>query len=113
MFDNYEYFDENAIKDEVNTDQYYSGLLTKDSFHLNPLKLTYGLANQCLGKGIKIFENSPIDKIEEKGNDILLFSKNALIKSKKVRVVEIEEELGFLVEDLKDVEEEIGDMHSV
>ena len=57
-YDNYEYFDEKAIKDEVNTDQYYSGLLTKDSFHLNPLKLTYGLANQCLSKNIKIFENS-------------------------------------------------------
>ena len=83
-YDNYEYFDENSIKDEVSTDQYYSGLLTKDSFHLNPLKLTYGLANQCLIKGIKIFENSPIEKIEEKGNNILLFSKNALIKTRKV-----------------------------
>ena len=85
-YDNYEYFDENSIKDEVNTDQYYSGLLTNDSFHLNPLKLTYGLANQCLNKGISIFENSPIDKIEEKDNNILLFSKNAVIKSKKVIV---------------------------
>ena len=85
-YDNYEYFDENSIKDEVNTDQYYSGLLTKDSFHLNPLKLTYGLANECLNKNIKIFENSPIDKIEEKSDNVLLFSKKAVIKSKKVIV---------------------------
>ena len=39
-----------------------------------------------LNKNIKIFENSPIDKIEEKSDNVLLFSKKAVIKSKKVIV---------------------------
>ena len=34
----------------------------KGFYHLNPLKLTYGLAEQCLAKGINIYENSPLIK---------------------------------------------------
>ena len=85
-YENYEYFDETAIKNEINTDQYYSGLLIKDSFHLNPLKLTYGLANQCIDNGVKIFENSSIDKIIDCKNEVELHCNNKIIKSKKVIV---------------------------
>ena len=55
--------DFNTMRDEVNSDRYFSGMLLKDSYHLNPLKLTYGLAEQCLANGINIYENSPVDKI--------------------------------------------------
>ena len=62
-YNNYEYFNNTSIREEVHSDRYFSGMLLKDSYHLNPLKLTYGLAEECLAKGINIFENSPADKI--------------------------------------------------
>ena len=50
------------------------------------LKLTYGLAEVCLKNNIKIFENSPVDKIEDKNSEIHIHSNNYIIKSKKIIV---------------------------
>ena len=37
QYNEFEYFDEKKIKDEIASNRYFSGLLLKDSFHLNPL----------------------------------------------------------------------------
>ena len=78
-YNNYEYFDHNSIRDEVNSDRYFSGMLLKDSYHLNPLKLTYGLAEQCLANGINIYENSPADKIVDNQKEVIIHSGNLQI----------------------------------
>ena len=83
-YNNYEYFDHTSIRDEVNSDRYFSGMLLKDSYHLNPLKLVYGLAKQCLAKGIKIYENSPADKIIDNQKEVIIHSGKNIIKAKKV-----------------------------
>ena len=83
-YNNYEYFDHNSIRDEVNSDRYFSGMLLKDSYHLNPLKLTYGLAEQCLANGINIYENSPADKIVDNQKEVIIHSGKNIIKAKKV-----------------------------
>ncbi len=83
-YSNYEYFDHNSIRDEVNSDRYFSGMLLKDSYHLNPLKLTYGLAEQCLANGINIYENSPADKIVDNQKEVIIHSGKNIIKAKKV-----------------------------
>ncbi len=80
----FQYFDEKNIKNEVNSDRYFSGMLLEDSYHLNPLKLTYGIAEQCLKEQVSIFEKSPADKIEENNNEILIHSGSNIIKAKKV-----------------------------
>ena len=83
-YNNYEYFDEKNIKNEVKSDRYYSGMLLKDCYHLNPLKLTYGLASQCLKENIKIYERSPVNKIIDNNNEVLVYANNKIIKAKKV-----------------------------
>ena len=83
-YNNYEYFDQTSIRDEVNSERYFSGMLLKDSYHLNPLKLTYGLAKQCLAKGTKIYENSPADKIIDNQKEVIIHSGKNIIKAKKV-----------------------------
>ena len=85
-YTNYEYFNSKNIKDEVASDRYHSGILSKDSYHLNPLKLTYGLAEVCLENNIKIFENSPVDKIIDKHSEVHIHTNNHIIKSKKIIV---------------------------
>jgi gamma-glutamylputrescine oxidase len=85
-YSNYEYFDKQKIKDEVASDRYHSGILSKDSYHLNPLKLTYGLAEECIKNNIKIFENSPVNKIEDKNSEVYIHTNNNIIKSKKIIV---------------------------
>ena len=85
-YEQIEYFDEKAIKDEILSDRYYSGILLKDSFHLNPLKLTFGLMNACLKNGVKIYENSPVNQIIEKSNSIEVKSNFNVVNSNKLVV---------------------------
>ena len=81
-----ELVDENSIKNELNSDMYFSGLINKGSYHINPLKFLIGLADQLLSLNVKIFENTPITKIENKKEHIILHSKTKQIKSHKVVV---------------------------
>ena len=47
-FNNYEYFDFNQIHDQINSKKYYSGLLNKSAYHLNPLKYLHGITKVLL-----------------------------------------------------------------
>jgi len=81
-----ELIDQNSIKNEINSDMYFSGLVNKGSYHINPLKFLIGLADQLKALNVKVFENTPITKIENTKNHILLYSNNKKIKSNKVVV---------------------------
>ncbi len=85
-YNGYKYFDEKNIKNEVNSDLYFSGMLTKDSYHLNPLKLLNGLTKEVLKAGVEIYEKSPVKKIEDKGKFIEVSLDNKKVYSKKVIV---------------------------
>ena len=81
-----ELIDQSAIKNEINSDMYHSGLINKGSFHLNPLKFLIGLANQLKALNVKIYENTPITKIENNKDYIILHSNSKRLKSHKVVV---------------------------
>tara|TARA_Y100000590_G_scaffold424257_1_gene530921 strand:- start:8284 stop:9606 length:1323 start_codon:yes stop_codon:yes gene_type:complete len=85
-YNDFEYLDEKMIKEEIHSERYFSGLLLKDCYHLNPLKLTYGLMNACLEKGVKIYQNSPASKIIDNSNKISIKVNSYEIKTKKVIV---------------------------
>ena len=81
-----ELIDEISIKNQINSDMYFSGLINRGSYHINPLKFLTGLANQLKLLDVEIFENTPITKIENKKNDIILYSYKKQIKAHKVVV---------------------------
>ena len=81
-----ELLDQNSIKNEINSDMYFSGLINKGSYHINPLKFLIGLANQLKFSNVKIYENTPITKIENKKDHIVVYSNTKQIKSHKVVV---------------------------
>lgn len=78
--------DNNLIKTEINSEMYFSGLLNKGSYHLNPLKFLIGLANQLKSFNVKVFENTPITKIQNKNDHIIVHSSKKKIISQKVVV---------------------------
>ena len=78
--------DKNSIKNEINSDMYFSGLINKGSYHINPLKFLIGLANQLSSLNIKVFQNTPITKFENKKDNIILHSNSKKIKADKVVV---------------------------
>ena len=81
-----ELIDRHSIKDEINSDIYFSGLVNKGSYHINPLKFLIGLTNQLSFLNVKVFENTPITKFENKKNNIILYSNSKKIKAHKVVV---------------------------
>ena len=76
----------NSIREEVNSNMYIAGMLNSGSYHLNPLKLTTGLAKVASDNKVKIFENTPIEKIKEEGDKVKVISKKGIIKANKVVV---------------------------
>ena len=59
-----EFWDKEKTRKYYKTDFYHWGVLDKDSFIVNPLGLTLGIARAAELNGTKIFEDSPAIKIE-------------------------------------------------
>ena len=85
-FEGYKFFNKEKIREEINSKMYLAGLLNSGSYHLNPLKLTLGLAKVAQKNKVKIFENTPIEKIREEGDRVQVISKKGLIRANQVVV---------------------------
>ena len=85
-FEGYQFFNKEKIREEINSKMYLAGLLNSGSYHLNPLKLTLGLAKVAQKNKVKIFENTPIEKIREEGDRVQVISKKGLIRANQVVV---------------------------
>ena len=85
-FEGYKFFNKEKIREEINSKMYLAGLLNSGSYHLNPLKLTLGLAKVAQKNKVKIFENTPIEKIREEGDRVQVMSKKGLIRANQVVV---------------------------
>ena len=85
-FEGYQFFNKEKIREEINSKMYLAGLLNSGSYHLNPLKLTLGLAKVAQKNNVKIFENTPIEKIREEGDIVQVISKKGLIRANQVVV---------------------------
>lgn len=85
-FEGYKFFNKEKIREEINSKMYLAGLLNSGSYHLNPLKLTLGLAKVAQKNNVKIFENTPIEKIREEGDRVQVVSKKGLIRANQVVV---------------------------
>ena len=85
-FEGYQFFNKEKIREEINSKMYLAGLLNSGSYHLNPLKLTLGLAKVAQKNNVKIFENTPIEKIREEGDRVQVMSKKGLIRANQVVV---------------------------
>ena len=80
-FEGYKFFNKEKIREEINSKMYLAGLLNSGSYHLNPLKLTLGLAKVAQKNNVKIFEGYFIDDI------INGYGKDYINKSKKENIM--------------------------
>ena len=64
---------------------YWSGgLLYKSAGSINPKAYNEGLSDIATKRGVKIFENSCVQKIKEKDNEVYLSVNNSIVKAKKL-----------------------------
>ena len=83
-FYDYEYLDSKKIKEEINSKNYYSGILNNGSYHLNPLKFLFALVKELLKLNVKVYENTEAKEILETENGVKILTKNNTIKSNYV-----------------------------
>ena len=85
-FEGYKFLNLKDIRQEINSNIYFSGLLNTYSYHINPLKFLIGLANELKKLNVKIYENTPISKVSNTKNGIIVYSNSKIIKAEKVVV---------------------------
>tara|TARA_Y100000590_G_scaffold462181_1_gene625649 strand:- start:11000 stop:12325 length:1326 start_codon:yes stop_codon:yes gene_type:complete len=85
-FDGYKFLDEDEIHEEIKTNIYYSGLLNKFSYHINPLKFLISLANELKNLNVKVYENTPITEIFEDTDGIKIKSQKKIINCRRLVV---------------------------
>ena len=85
-FEGYKFFNKTEIRKEISSKMYLAGMLNSRSYHINPLKLTIGLAKVAQENKVMIFENTSVAKIIEKGDRVLIVTEKATIKANKVVV---------------------------
>ena len=76
------YYNQKEIKSIINSDKYFSGLRTFGNYSLNSLLYCEALKKILLRKGVKIFENSEVLRIEDK----IAYTKSGSVKAKKIIV---------------------------
>lgn len=52
------------LRDWLHTERYSAGLLERDAFHFHPLKYARGLARLLQADGARLFEHSPLQRLE-------------------------------------------------
>ena len=77
------FLDHDEIRHQVGSDAYYGGTLDMGAGHIHPLRFAFGLAEACLKKGVRIFEKSRVEGVEE-GDPATVRTKEACIKAKFV-----------------------------
>ncbi|SVB56231.1 uncharacterized protein METZ01_LOCUS209085, partial [marine metagenome] len=85
-FTNHKILTKKMIKEEINSELYFSGLINYGSYHINPLKYLLGITEELKKYNVKIFENSPVSKLIEKNDHILTYVNQNLITSNYVVV---------------------------
>ena len=85
-FEEYQFFNKSEIREEINSEMYLAGMLNSGSYHLNPLKLTIGLAKILKQNKVKVFENTPVENIYEKNDRVEVITNKGIIRANKVVV---------------------------
>ncbi|MGB7320438.1 MAG: FAD-binding oxidoreductase [Albidovulum sp.] len=78
------YLDRAAIRDRMQTDRYFHGLLDAQAFHIHPLNYLHGLARGIEALGSQIFEGSEVIGHRLKGPQKLLTTGSGTVSARHV-----------------------------
>lgn len=70
--DAYRYLDQSALKDYVWSDKLRCGHFEKHGLLLDPAALCRGLKRSAIARGVRLYESTPVDSIEEQADCVLV-----------------------------------------
>lgn len=68
----------------VNSPLFKAGLLDNDCGMVDPARLVWGLRRACIEQGVNIYENTPVQKLEERKDAVLVTTPAGSVLARKV-----------------------------
>ena len=76
--------DQQQCEKLLGSKQWFSGMLNPTGGHINPLAFARGLAQSCEQAGVKIYENTIVERVEKSGDGWLVSTPQGRIKTNAV-----------------------------
>jgi glycine/D-amino acid oxidase-like deaminating enzyme len=80
----FEFLDQEQTRAVVNSPIFIGGIRRMDSAIINPAQLAWGLRNACLAYGVRLFENSPVTKLEEHKDMVIAHAAHGQVRARRV-----------------------------
>ena len=83
--DNVEFLTQEEVQSRVKSPTYVGALFDHDGTALvDPARLVWGLEKACISLGVKIYENSKVEWLEEKGDSVIVHTPYGAVTAPKV-----------------------------
>jgi glycine/D-amino acid oxidase-like deaminating enzyme len=81
---NFQFLDRDQVQAIVKSPIFIAGLKRPDSALVNPAHLAWGLRKACLEFGVRLYENSPVIKLEEEDNHVFAHTGYGRVRASRV-----------------------------
>ena len=81
---NFQFLDRDQVQAIVKSPIFIAGLKRPDSSLINPAHLAWGLRKACLELGVRLYENSSVNKLEEENKHVLAHTEHGRIRASRV-----------------------------
>lgn len=80
----FEYLDREQAGAVVISPLFIGGIKRTDSAIINPAQLAWGLRKSCLESGVKLYEGSPVTKLEEAKDQVIAHTAHGRVRARRV-----------------------------
>jgi len=81
---NFQFLDRDQVQAVVKSPIFIAGLKRPDSALINPAHLAWGLRKACLDLGVRLYEHSSVNKLEEENNNVIASTKYGRVRASHV-----------------------------
>src|SRR5688572_29549613 len=81
---NFQFLDSHQIYNVVKSPLFIGGIKRFDSSIVNPAQLAWGLRKACLDLGVRLFEKTPVTKLEEEDKVIIARTPHGCVRANRV-----------------------------
>jgi glycine/D-amino acid oxidase-like deaminating enzyme len=78
------YLDREQIRAVVKSPIFLGGIKRMDSAIVNPAQLAWGLRKACLEAGVKLYEGSPVTRLEEENDTVIAYTAHGRVRARRV-----------------------------
>jgi glycine/D-amino acid oxidase-like deaminating enzyme len=80
----FEYLDQEQLRTVVKSPIFLGGIKRLDSAIVNPAQLAWGLRKACLDLGVRLYENSPVTKLDEEQDKVIARTPHGQVRAHRV-----------------------------